>query len=230
MVKIISIGLAVVVLVGAVYFFFMRDDNQAAMNTINERSTTAGGVTIIAFGDSLTAGYGLPINESYPAQLDAALKAQGKQATVINAGVSGETTRGNLERAEFIRSQNPDIVLLGIGGNDALRALPVSDTKANIIQTIETLKSGENAPVVILLKMQSPLNAGLSYKREFDAMYEEVAESEEIILVPFLTAEIFLNRENKLQDGIHLNKVGYGKVVQDYLLEPVIEVIEKIEG
>lgn len=230
MVKIINIGVGVAVLAIAAYFFFLRDDNRAAMNTINERSTTAGGVTIIAFGDSLTAGYGLPINESYPAQLDAALKAQGKQVTVINAGVSGETTRGNLERAEFIRSQNPDIVLLGIGGNDALRALPVSDTKANMIQTIETLKSGENPPVVILLKMQSPLNAGLSYKREFDAMYEEVAESEEIILVPFLTAEIFLKQENKLSDGIHLNKVGYSQVVQDYLVEPVVEVIEKIEG
>ena len=230
MVKIISLGLGVVVLVGAIYFFFVRDESSAAMNIIDEREPSAGGVTIIAFGDSLTAGYGLPINESYPAQLDAALKAAGKQVKVINAGVSGETTRGNLERAQFIRSQNPDIVLLGIGGNDALRALPVSDTKANIIKTVETLKNGENPPVVLLLKIQSPLNAGLSYKREFDAMYEEIAQSQEVILVPFLTAEVFLNQENKLEDGIHLNKVGYGKVVELYLLEPVTDVIKKIEG
>jgi acyl-CoA thioesterase-1 len=119
--------------------------------------------------------------------------------------------------------------LLGIGGNDALRTLPVSDTKNNIINTVKTLKAGENPPVVILLKMQSPLNAGLSYKREFDAVYEEVAASQEILLVPFLTAEIFLNQENKLSDGIHLNEVGYGKVVEEYLLESVIEVIEKTE-
>ncbi len=230
MVKIISIGVGAIVLVGAIYLFFVRDDNQSAMNTIPERGLASGGVTIIAFGDSLTAGYGLPINETYPAQLGAALKAQGVQAKVINAGVSGETTRGNLERAEFIRLQKPDIVLLGIGGNDALRALPVSDTKANIIKTVETLKSGENPPVVILLTMQSPLNAGLAYKREFDAMYEEIAQSQEIILVPFLTAEVFLKQENKLEDGIHLNKVGYGKVVEQYLLEPVTQVIEKIEG
>ena len=229
MVKILSIGLSIVVLVGAIYFFYVRDDNQAALNTISERGPVAGVVTIIAFGDSLTAGYGLPINESYPAQLDAALEAQGIQAKVINAGVSGETTRGNLERAEFIRSQNPDIVLLGIGGNDALRALPVTDTKTNIIQTVETLKSGENPPVVMLLKMQSPLNAGLSYKREFDAMYEEIARSQEILLVPFLTTEIFLNQENKLSDGIHLNKVGYGRVVEGYLLKSVVEVIERLE-
>lgn len=230
MVKIISIGVGVVLLIGAIYFFFVRDTNQAALNTIDERGLTAGGITVIAFGDSLTAGYGLPINESYPAQLDAALKAEGKQVKVINAGVSGETTRGNFERAEFIRSQNPDIVLLGIGGNDALRALPVGDTKANIIETIKILKGGENPPVVMLLKMQSPLNAGLSYKREFDAMYEEIADTQEIILLPFLTAEVFLNQENKLSDGIHLNKTGYGKVVEDYLLEPVIDVIDKIEG
>lgn len=230
MVKIISLGIGIAVLIGAGYFFFVRDDNTIAMDTIDERGPVAGGLTIIAFGDSLTAGYGLPITESYPAQLEVALKEAGKQVKVINAGVSGETTRGNLERAQFIRSQNPAIVLLGIGGNDALRALPVAETKANIIKTVETLKSGENPPVVILLKMQSPLNAGLSYKREFDAMYEDIAQSQQIVLVPFLTAEVFLNQENKLQDGIHLNKVGYGRVVEDYLLEPVTDVIEKVEG
>jgi acyl-CoA thioesterase-1 len=230
MVKILSVVLGLVVLVGLSYVFFFRDANSDALNTISERAPSASGVTIIAFGDSLTAGFGLPLNESYPAQLDVALKEEGVQASVINAGVSGETTRGNLERAEFIRSQNPDMVLLGIGGNDALRALPVSDTKANITKTVEILKSGENAPVVILLKMQSPLNAGLSYKREFDAMYEEIARSQAIILVPFLTAEIFLNQDNKLQDGIHLNKLGYGRVVDEYLLEPVTEVVKKLGG
>jgi acyl-CoA thioesterase-1 len=230
MVKILSIAVVVVLLAGAVYFFFVRNNTMVTTNTINDRSVASDGVTVITFGDSLTSGYGLPINESYPAQLSVALKAQGKQVEVINAGVSGETTRGNLERAEFIRSQNPDIVLLGIGGNDALRALPVSDTKANILKTVEILKSGENPPVVVLLRMQSPLNAGLRYKQEFDALYEEVAESQDTLLLPFVTLEIFLNQENKLQDGIHLNKVGYGKVVEQYLLKPVIELIEQIEG
>ena len=230
MAKIISIGIAVLAVLVAGYFLFVRDSNQGAINNIEEREAVAGGVTIIAFGDSLTAGYGLPINESYPAQLDTALKTQGLQVTVINAGVSGETTRGNIERAEFIRSQNPDIVLLGIGGNDALRALPVEDTRANIIQTIKLLKGGENPPVVMLLKMQSPLNAGLSYKREFDALYEEIAAEEDVILLPFLTTEVFLKQENKLSDGIHLNKAGYAKVVELYLLAPVAEVVEKIGG
>lgn len=230
MVKISSILLLLVALILAGYFIFVRDDNDAYMDMITKKEPTLGTVTIVAFGDSLTAGYGLPISESYPAQLEVALKAKGLKAQVINSGVSGETTRGNLERAEFIRSQNPDIVLLGIGGNDALRALPVEETRKNITQTVEVLKSGENPPVVILLTMQSPLNAGLSYKREFDAMYEEIAAEEKIISLPFLTNEVFLKQENKLSDGIHLNRVGYGMVVEQYLIEPVAEVVEKIGG
>ncbi len=230
MVKILSIGLGIVALSMAAYFMFVRDDNQSALNDISKRESAVGGATIIAFGDSLTAGYGLPVSESYPAQLEKALIAKDLNVIVINSGVSGETTKGNLERAAFIRSQKPDIVLLGIGGNDALRALPIEETKKNILETVTTLKGGENPPVVMLLQMQSTLNAGLSYKRAFDAMYEDIAASQNIILLPFLTAEVFLKQENKLSDGIHLNKAGYAKVVELYLAEPVAEVIEKIEG
>ena len=230
MAKILSIGIGVVVLSIAAYFMFVRDDNQSALNDISKRESAVGGVNIVAFGDSLTAGYGLTVSESYPAQLEKALIEKGLSVNVINAGVSGETTMGNLERAEFIRSQNPDIVLLGIGGNDALRALPIEETIKNITQTVEILKGGENPPVVILLQMQSPLNAGLSYKRAFDALYEDIATSQNIILLPFLTAEVFLKQENKLSDGIHLNKTGYGKVVELYLVEPIAEVAERIEG
>lgn len=230
MVKILSIGIGVVALSMAAYFMFVRDDNQSALNDIPKRESAVGGVTIIAFGDSLTAGYGLPVSESYPAQLEQALIAKDLNVTVINSGVSGETTMGNLERAVFIRSQNPDIVLLGIGGNDALRALPIEETIKNITQTVEILKGGDNPPVVMLLQMQAPLNAGLSYKRAFDSMYEDIAASQNTMLLPFLTAEVFLKQENKLSDGIHLNKTGYGKVVELYLVESVAEVVEKIEG
>ena len=229
--KIVKIAIIVLLLAGAAgYFFFGNDTNKKVIDTIPEKKVSASGVTIVAFGDSLTAGYGLPENESYPAQLEVALKAAGKNVTVINSGVSGETTRGNLERAPFIRSQNPDIVLLGIGGNDALRALPIEDTIKNINETISILKDGENPPVVILLQMQSPLNAGVSYKRTFDALYKDIATAQGVMLLPFLTTEIFLNQENKISDGIHLNKVGYSKVVEQYLLEPVSDVVTKLGG
>lgn len=224
----LSLLVGLIILSG--FWLLWGDNNKEVIATIPTRDITIGAVKIIAFGDSLTAGFGLPQSESYPAQLEMALKEKGLSVTMINSGVSGETTRGNLERAEFIRDQNPDIVLLGIGGNDALRALPLGETKKNLGQTITTLKDGVNPPVVILLQMQSPLNAGLSYKQEFDGMYKELAATHQLILVPFITTEVFFVTANKLPDGIHLNQVGYQKVVELYLLEPVSKVVGRLGG
>lgn len=187
------------------------------------------GIKIVAFGDSLTAGYGLTVSEAYPAQLEAKLKAAGQSVTVINAGVSGETTRGNLERVPFILSQRPDIVIVGIGGNDALRALPIEETRSNLSATLKALTSAADAPVVLLLKMQAPLNAGLAYKREFDALYESLASEYQVRLVPFLTTELFLDSTNKQSDGIHYNKLGYEKVVTEHVAPAVLEVLEAME-
>ena len=227
--KIIVVSLVVIV---GLAWFFSRDvyDNQSLVSDISPRSTDDGTVKIIAMGDSLTAGYGLPISESYPAQLESALIEQGLRVRVINSGVSGETTKGNLERASFIRNQAPDIVLLGIGGNDALRLLPLTETKDNLRQTVEVLRSGVNPPVVILLQMQAPLNVGLSYKQSFDAMYKEVASEFGLILLPFITTEVFLKAQNKLPDGIHLNRLGYSEVVSLYLLDTVAQVVKQVGG
>jgi len=228
MIKIVSTTILVVIFV-LIVSYFLRDQNQSIIKNIEPRNQADNSAEfeIIAFGDSLTAGFGLPLEESYPAQLEARLKTNGISAKVINAGVSGETTRGNLERAAFVRGQNPDIVLLGIGGNDALRALPIAETYKNISETIEILKSGTNPPVVILLKMQSPLNGGVGYKLEFDKIYEGLSDEHNILLAPFITTEVFLKRENKLPDGIHLNKAGYGQVIDLYLYKTVSDVIEK---
>lgn len=227
-VKLILLAIAIVLFI-LTFYFLSRDGNDEMIANIEPRNINEDNLKIIAFGDSLTAGYGLPIEESYPAQLQVTLRALGHEVEVINAGVSGETTRGNLERAKFIRAQNPDIVLLGIGGNDALRLLPVAETKKNMEQTITTLQSGDHPPVIILLTIQAPLNVGLSYKKNFDAIYEELAEKQQVLLVPFLTTEIFLNKDYKLADGIHLNKAGYKKVIDSYLLPVLEEVILKLE-
>jgi len=186
------------------------------------------GVKIVAFGDSLTAGYGLEVTDSYPALLEVALKNRGHLVTVINEGVNGETTAENLKRASDIRSLKPDLVLLGIGGNDALRLLPVAEARNNIKETLRILQGGENPPVVVLLRMQAPITSGLGYKKEFDAMYEEISNSHEVILVPFLTADIFLKNEYKLSDRIHLNKLGYQKVVELYLVEKIEQIIRQM--
>lgn len=205
--------------------------NETANTIPSKNSTTQineSNIKIIAFGDSLTAGYGLSQSESFPAQLEAALIAKGHNVSVINAGVSGETTRGNLERASFIASQNPDIVLLGIGGNDALRALPLSEIKKNMSETIAILQDNEKVPVILLLQMQAPLNAGLSYKNEFDRIYTDIAKENSLILVPFITADIFLDRNNKLSDGIHYNQLGYSKVVEQYVLPATEKVLDNL--
>lgn len=208
-------------------FWFFGDDNTAAK--VEPRVSIApSGLQIIAFGDSLTAGYGLPASEAYPAQLGAELTKRGYSVNVINSGVSGETTRGNLERATFIRSQNPDIVILGIGGNDALRLLPVAETKNNIQKTIEILQGGNNPPVVVLLRMQAPINVGLAYKQSFDSLYVDLAKEYKLELLPFITAELFLDTSNKLSDGIHYNQQGYKKVIEMYLLEPLTKIITEM--
>ena len=153
--KATSLIVIVVLVLIVIGFFWLRGGSSAAPVTPRAIAPETG-VKIIAFGDSLTAGYGLSASEGYPAQLEAALRAEGLSVTVINSGVSGETTRGNLERAAFIRNQNPDLVLLGIGGNDALRQLPIEETQKNIEETITTLQGGVNPPVVVLLEMQAP--------------------------------------------------------------------------
>ncbi len=217
----IFFSFGVILLCVALFFILSHRADPQAVSVAPTQSQTPKNIKIIAFGDSLTAGYNLPLIESYPAQLESRLTETGFSVQVINSGVSGETTRGNLERAQFIRSQNPDIVLLGIGGNDAIRSLSVTETKNNIEKTIKILQGGEKPPVVFLLQMQSPLNSGFSYKQSFDKIYPSLAKTYNLKLVPFITKEIFFDSTNLL-DGIHLNKKGYGEIVDQYILPAVV--------
>ncbi len=212
------------------FFFFNKSNNDTYISEIVPKIAQDSEITIIAFGDSLTAGYGLNLSEAYPAQLESSLQAMGYEVSVINSGVSGETSRGNRERADFIASQKPDIVILGIGGNDAIRLLPLNETRKNIEETVSILKKGSvPPPVIILLEMQAPLTAGLGYKKEFDVLYEELAMENGVILVPFLTADLFLDSTNKLSDSIHYNKEGYRKAVEMYMIPVLTEVLDKLK-
>jgi len=223
---ILTVGTSVVVLAGVAWWFFSGNNPEQPLEDTMTKDVAEAEIRIIAFGDSLTAGYGIPLRDAYPAQLERALQDQGYDVAVVNSGVSGETTRGNLERAEFIRSQEADVVLLGIGGNDALRILDVKNTKENISATIDILQAGENPPTVLLLQMQAPLNAGTEFKTAFDSLYQDIATSKNIILVPFLTQDIFFVEGNKLSDGIHYNAIGYQKVVEQHILPAVIKILD----
>lgn len=222
----ILIFVVILILSGWGALLFFRSSSKTAP-TQSTNLETVKNIKIIAFGDSLTAGYNLPLQEAYPAQLETKLTELGISAQVVNSGVSGETTKGNLERANFIKSQNPDIVILGIGGNDALRSLLVTETKSNIEKTIQILTAGENPPKIILLQMQAPLNSGQVYKQEFDKIYTSLAKAYNVTLAPFITEEIFFDSSNLLPDGIHLNKKGYGQVVEKYIIPAILPKLKK---
>lgn len=217
----IIISSILIVCAGALVWYFLSmpkttvPSTQTVQNPVPESPTT---IKIVAFGDSLTAGFGLPLNESYPAQLEQRLRERGYDVTVINSGVSGETTAGNTNRANFIRAQNPDIVILGTGGNDALRFLPVEQAYLNIQSTLTTLLSGDTPPQVLLLSIQAPSNAGAQYKESFDALYPRLSSEFSISLVPFIVPEVALNPQRLQSDGIHPTKEGYEILVNTYIL------------
>ena len=196
---------------------------------VNKEQSQLGGrpLRIVAFGDSLTAGYGVSEEENYPSQLVRSLSKY--QIEMINLGVNGDTSLDAKNRLQDVINEKPDIVLLGIGGNDALRLLPPAEAKENIGSIIQTLRSQPNPPRIILLEMKAGLHGGLDYKREFDAIYEELAEQYDLPLVPFVITNIYLDQKYVLSDRIHMNSEGYGYVVREYLKDAVEKEIKRMQ-
>ncbi len=164
---------------------------------------------ILAFGDSLYAGYGLKAGESMPAHVETLLRRQGIDARVSNAGVSGDTTAAGRKRLAFALdnlSRKPDLVLLGLGGNDVLRQIPVAETRANLVAMLDELKR-RKIPVV-LTGMRAPPNLGPDFARAFDAIYPDLARSYGARLDPFILDGVLGNRRLMLPDGIHPNAKG----------------------
>jgi acyl-CoA thioesterase-1 len=164
---------------------------------------------ILAFGDSLYAGYGLKRGESMPSQVEALLRSQGMNATVVNAGVSGDTTAAGRKRLSFTLDKlprKPDLVMLGLGGNDVLRQIPLAETRANLVAMLEELRR-RDIPV-LLTGMRAPPNLGPDYILPFDAMYPELAKKYGAALDPFVLAGAIGNRRLMLPDGVHPNAKG----------------------
>src|SRR5690349_13170925 len=138
---------------------------------------------VIFLGDSLTAGLGLTENQAYPALLDHKLDEAGTPIRVLNAGVSGDTTAGGLSRLEWLLSQKPDVLVVGLGANDGLRALPVDETEKNLREIVRRAKAA--GARVLLLGMQIPPNYGPDYTRAFADLYPRIAEDLDVPLVPF---------------------------------------------
>jgi len=189
------------------------------------KAETTAAVKLVAFGDSLTAGYLLKPSESFPAQLAAALAAKGHAVEVGNSGVSGDTTAAGLERFDWAVPPGTDAVILELGANDALRGQPPAEARANLDTLITKLK--ERNIAVLLVGMRAPKNWGEDYARSFDRIYAELAEKHDLLLYPFFLDGIALDPALNLDDGLHPNGQGIAKIV-DHILPKVEELLARV--
>lgn len=172
-------------------------------------------VELVAFGDSLTAGYMLAPGDAFPVQLEKALKARGHAVTVANAGVSGDTTSGGLARIAWAVPETADGVILELGANDALRGIDPVTARANLDRILSEF-SRRGIPVLIA-GMQAPRNWGDDYARTFDAMYASLAQSHGALLYPFFLDGVALDPGLNLGDGLHPNAKGVARIVERIL-------------
>ena len=182
---------------------------------------------ILDFGDSLTAGYGLMPEQAFPARLEAWLKARGVPARVVNAGVSGDTTAGGLARLDWALADKPDLVILALGSNDALRGIPPSTVHANLDKMLEKIKA--TGAKVLILGMLAPPNWGEAYGRAFDKIYPELARAYGATLYPFFLEGVAMKRDLNQPDGLHPNTRGV-EVLVDRIGPVVAALIAPHQG
>ncbi len=188
---------------------------QEAAAQPQEAAAIGDGPLIIAFGDSLYAGYQLPQDEGLAPELQRVLRADGVDANVVNAGVSGDTTAAGLARLAYVldgQPRKPDLVIIGLGGNDLLRGLQPEQTRANMTAMLEILREREIP--AMLTGMIAPRNLGPEYVRAFDALYPELARQYGAALHPFLLDGVITNPALMLADGIHPNEAGVDRMAR----------------
>lgn len=176
------------------------------------------GTRVVVLGDSLTAGYGLPLEQAFPARLEAALQRAGRKVRVINAGVSGDTTAGGLARLDWMLADKPQLVIVELGANDALRGLDPAGTRANLDAILARLEAA--GVRVLLAGMKAPRNLGADYVAAFDRIYPELAARHKVALYPFFLKGVAGDPKLNLADGIHPNAEGVERIVAGIL--PII--------
>ncbi|MDP3481606.1 MAG: arylesterase [Desulfoprunum sp.] len=194
------------------------------------KKETASTLTIVAVGDSLTAGLGVVESEGYPTQLEGQLQAEGRDIRVINAGVSGETTSGTLARLDWVLTLKPDIVILETGANDGLRGLDPGLVRQNLRQIIERLQ--EKNIAIVFTGMRMVWNLGPAYTTDFNRIYPEIAEEKGLIFMPFFLDGVATKPTLNIEDGIHPNPQGYTIIVKNLLpfVKQAVVEIERRDG
>jgi acyl-CoA thioesterase-1 len=191
----------------------------AAVGRADERRT------ILFYGDSLTAGYGLddPTQTAYPARIQEKIDEAGLPYRVVNAGLSGETSAGGVRRIEWVLRQPVDVCVLELGANDGLRGLPLDVLQENLQQILDRVKARNPATRLIIAGMRMPVSMG-EYAARFDALYAPLAAANEATLVPFLLRDVGAVPELNLPDGMHPNPAGHAIVARNVweVLEPLL--------
>ena len=174
-------------------------------------TTSARELKLLALGDSLVAGYGLPKTDGFTDQLEATLNGLGIRVSVINSGVSGDTSAGGLSRVEWALASKPDAVLLELGANDSLRGIDPKVTKDNLHNILTKIKA--TGIPVLFVGMLAPPNMGKEYGLEFKSVYAELSKKHDVIFYPFFLDGVAGMPELNQADGIHPNKRGVVKIV-----------------
>jgi acyl-CoA thioesterase-1 len=183
-------------------------------------------VRIVAFGDSLTAGFGLAAADAFPVRLEAALKGRGHAVEVANAGVSGDTTAGGLARVDWAVPDGTEAVVLELGANDALQGRDPAQARANLDAIVGRLKA--KGVEVLITGMRAPRNLGEPYAARFDPIFSELAAKYGMLHYPFFLDGVALDPALNLGDGIHPNAKGVGIIVERILPE-VEALIRRVE-
>ncbi len=176
--------------------------------------------TILFYGDSLTAGYGLSSDEAFPALIGKKLNDKGKDVKIINAGLSGETSAGGLSRIDWVLRQPVDIFVLELGPNDGLRGLPLEQTEKNLQGIIDKVKARYPTAKIVIAGMMVPPNIGPEYTEKFKGIYPALARKNNASLIPFLLQDVAGNEKLNLPDGIHPNAQGH-RIVADNVLKVI---------
>lgn len=183
-------------------------------------------IVIVAYGDSLTTGYQLPPEAAFPAQLEKALRAKGHNIRLINSGVSGDTAADGLARFNWAMPDKADAVILELGSNDALRGIPVAETKKALGEILSRLKA--RGIEVLIAGMEAPRNWGEDYVKKFREMYRSLAEMDGVQLYPFFLQGVALDASLSLSDGMHPNAKGVAAIVER-ILPDVERLIERVK-
>ncbi len=180
---------------------------------------------IVALGDSLTAGLGLPQDQSFSVQLERALRGRGRNVRVVNAGVSGDTTAAGLARLDWAMPDDASAVIVELGANDALQGLPPEATKTELEKIVKRLKA-RGLPV-LLAGMEAPRNLGRDYVEQFAALYRDLAKRYDLVFYPFFLEGAALNDGLMQSDGLHPNGKGVARIVEN-MLPKVEELLARV--